>query len=108
MKKNVHILRRHSIFMLFFLLFSLASVRAQVAVTVTSGATNVSPNLAATYSSFANLTAALNNITAMTGAVNIQLSGGTEVAPPKGFTIGSTTLILTVSSWATIILQIPI
>ncbi|MFM9987615.1 beta strand repeat-containing protein [Flavobacterium sp.] len=78
--------------LLFFLFFSLASVRAQVAVTVTSGATNVTPNLAATYSSFANLTAALNNITAMTGAVNIQLSGGTEVAPPKGFTIGSTTL----------------
>jgi hypothetical protein len=78
--------------LLFFFFFSLASVRAQVAVTVTSGATNVTPNLAATYSSFANLTAALNTITAMTGAVNIQLSGGTEVAPPKGFTIGSTTL----------------
>ena len=92
MKKKVHILKRHSIYMLFLLFFSLANVQAQVAVTVTSGATNVTPNLAATYSSFANLTAALNNITAMTGAVNIQLSGGTEVAPPKGFTIGSTTL----------------
>ena len=79
-------------YMLFLLFFSLASMQAQVAATVTSGATNVTPNLATSYTSFANLTTALNNITAMTGAVNIQLSSGTEVAPPKGFTIGSATL----------------
>ena len=66
-------------------------MQAQVAVTVT-GAANVIPNLATSYTSFANLTTALNNITAMSGPVNIQLSGGTEVAPPKGFTIGSTSL----------------
>ncbi|MEO8253612.1 MAG: SprB repeat-containing protein, partial [Flavobacterium sp.] len=85
-------MKKNSIWMLFLLFFSLANVQAQVVVTIASGAANVTPNLATSYTSFANLTTALNAITAMSGAVNIQLGGGTEVAPPKGFTIGSTTL----------------
>ena len=92
MKKN-QLNLKSSLWMLFLLFFSLANVQAQVvAATITSGANNVTPNLAASYTSFANLTTALNAITTMTGAVNITLGGGFEVAPVKGFTIGSTTL----------------
>ncbi len=103
MKKNKLNLK-NSIVLLFLLFLSFASVQAQVAVTVT-GATNTTPNLAASYTSFANFTTALNAVTAMSGPVSVVLGAGTEIAPPKGFTIGSPTLNAATSNFNFVYIQ---
>ena len=90
MKKNKPNLKS-SFWMLFLLFFNLAKLQAQIVATVLGG-NNVAPSLAPSYSSFAHLTSDINAIFAMEGAVYISLGGGTEVAPVKGFTIGSPSL----------------
>ena len=97
MKKN-QLNLKSSLWMLFLLFFSLASVQAQITAIVYSGTTNTTPNLAGSYSSFADLTTALNGITAMSGPLLIGLNAGSETAPLKGFTIGSPTLNAVLSS----------
>ena len=79
--------------LLFFMVLSSTKVQAQIAFSVT-GNTNTTPNSATSYPSFAATLTALNAVTAITGNVEIYptLGGGTETAPPTGFTIGSPTL----------------
>jgi Secretion system C-terminal sorting domain/SprB repeat len=79
--------------LLLFLVLCFNNAKAQIAFNVT-GNTNTTPNLATSYTSLANATTAINSITAITGNVSFVASSGvaTETAPPKGFTIGSTTL----------------
>ncbi len=79
--------------LLLFMLLCFNNANAQIAFNVT-GNTNTTPNLATSYSSFAATLTALNAVTAITGNVEINatIAGGTEIAPPKGFTIGSTSL----------------
>jgi hypothetical protein len=63
----------------------------QIPVTVTGG-TNTTPNLAGTYTSFANFVTALNGVTAVSGPVVATLdAGASETAPVKGFNISTTT-----------------
>lgn len=78
---------------LIFLLFVLPTYLSfgQIAVTVT-GNLNTTPNLAESYTSFANALTGLNAVTAMSGSVTLTLASGSETAPPTGFTIGSATL----------------
>ncbi len=70
-----------------------ANLNAQnIAVTITSGATNTTPNLGASYTSFANFVTAINGITAVSGPVVATLAAGTnETAPIKGFNISTST-----------------
>lgn len=79
--------------LLLFMMLCFNNAKAQIAFNVT-GNTNTTPNLATSYSSFAATLTALNAVTAITGNVEINatIAGGTEIAPPKGFTIGSTSL----------------
>lgn len=73
-----------------FLAFSIIAF-GQLTVTVTNPG-NTTPNLAASYSSFASALTDLNAVSAMTGPVILTLSTGSETAPIKGFVIGSATL----------------
>ena len=67
-------------------LLVIATALAQVAVTVTNP-TNTTPNLAASYTSFANAVTAVNSITAMSGPVTLTCAAGNETAPVGGFSI---------------------
>jgi hypothetical protein len=90
--------------LLAILLLSTASLRAQIAVTV-SGNTNTTPNLAASYTSLATALTDLNSVTAMSGPVTLTLAaGGSETAPPTGLTIGSATLNPVLSATNTVTL----
>jgi len=78
---------------LLVLIMSLISFASfgQIGVTVT-GATNTTPNLAASYLNFTAAVTALNGVTAMTGPVTLTLAAGTsETAPVKGFNISTST-----------------
>ncbi|WP_395060091.1 T9SS type A sorting domain-containing protein [Flavobacterium sp.] len=77
--------------LLFFMVLSFTNANAQIGFTVT-GNTNTTPNLAISYTSLDNLLVAVNAITAVSGNVFINGNSGSETAPVKGFTIGSTTL----------------
>ena len=87
------------------LFFSPIVVNAQIAVTVTNN-TNTTPNLAVSYTSFANALAALNAVTAMSGPVTFTLAAGSsESAPTTGLTIGSASLnpVLSAANTVTIV-----
>ncbi|MFZ4523226.1 MAG: T9SS type A sorting domain-containing protein [Bacteroidales bacterium] len=78
---------------------------ADIAVTVTNRL-NTTPNLNASYTTLAAALTALNAVTAMTGPVTLTLAADTsEVAPPAGFTIGSTSLnaVLSFTNQVTIV-----
>ena len=90
MKKN-QLNLKSSLWMVFLLFFSLSSLQAQIAFTV-SGNTNTTPNLATSYTSLANLLTDVNAIAAVSGNIFITGNSGSETAPNKGFTIGSPTL----------------
>ncbi|WP_395046038.1 T9SS type A sorting domain-containing protein [Flavobacterium sp.] len=77
--------------LLFFVALNITKTNAQIAFTVT-GNTNATPNLATSYTSLTNMLTAVNAITAVTGNIFIGASVGSETAPIKGFTIGSTSL----------------
>ena len=77
-------------------------VIAQIGVTVINN-TNTTPNLAASYSSFANAVTALNAVTAMSGTVTLTLdAGASESAPVTGLTIGSASLNAVLSAVNTV------
>ncbi len=79
----------------------LGTVQAQIGVTVTGATTT--PALAASYTSLANALTALNATTAMSGSVILTLDAGTsEIAPPTGLVLGSTTLNSVLSATNTI------
>jgi hypothetical protein len=84
---------------------------AQITVTV-ANPTNTTPNLAASYTSFAAALTDLNNVTAMTGPVTLTLTGGqSETAPAaSGFVLGSATLnpVLSATNTITIIKSVGI
>lgn len=97
-------LNKRAISVFFILFLFIVTVKSQIAVSV-SNPTNTTPNLAATYSSFAAALTDLNAVTAMSGPVVLTLtSGGSETAPITGFTIGSATLnpVLSASNTVTI------
>ncbi len=76
----------------------------QIPVTIT-GNTNTTPNLASSYTSFANFVTALNGVTAVSGPVVATLSAGTsETAPVKGFNISTSTAnVFTTTNTLTIV-----
>lgn len=74
-----------------FIFLSNSISYAQIYVTVTNP-TNTTPNMQATYSSFATALTDLNLVSAMSGPVTLTLSTGSETTPPTGLTIGSATL----------------
>ncbi|HRE41794.1 MAG TPA: hypothetical protein PLG90_10725 [Ignavibacteria bacterium] len=89
--------------LLCFLMFA-NFANAQISVTVTNP-TNTTPNLLVAYPSLDAALTDLNAVNAMTGPVILTLTGGgSEIAPNKGFTIGSATLnpVLSASNTVTI------
>lgn len=94
---------RKLIFCLLLALGCISAARAQLSVTV-SGASNTTPTLAASYSSFASALADLNSVTAMTGPVTLTLGAGSETAPSGSFVLGSASLnaVLSVTNSITI------
>jgi len=64
---------------------------AQLTVNVTNP-TNTTPNLQASYASFAAALTDLNLVSAMSGPITLTLQAGSETAPIKGFVIGSASL----------------
>ncbi|MDP3462201.1 MAG: hypothetical protein Q8S18_05360, partial [Bacteroidales bacterium] len=64
---------------------------AQLTVNVTNP-TNTTPNMQASYASFAAALTDLNLVSAMSGPVTLTLQAGSETAPIKGFVIGSESL----------------
>jgi trimeric autotransporter adhesin len=90
----------HTMAFLLVMFFGL-STQAQIAVTVTNN-TNTTPNLAASYASFAAAVTDLNAVTAMSGPVTLSLATGNENAPTLGFILGSATLNAALSATNTI------
>lgn len=91
-----------ALFALLLVVFLLTgSANAQLSVTVTNN-TNTTPNLAASYASFAAALADLNSVTAMTGPVTLTLQAGSETSPIKGFVLGSASLNPVLSATNTI------
>lgn len=96
--------RKRVALLLFFVMFGVFGVNAQISVTVTNP-TNTTPNLSASYTSLASALTAVNAVTAMSGPITLTCTSGTsETAPVKGFVLGSATLnpVLSASNTITI------
>ncbi len=74
---------------------------AQLTVNVTNP-TNTTPNMQASYASFAAALDDLNLVSAMSGPITLTLQTGSETAPIKGFVIGSASLNGAISAANTI------
>ena len=74
---------------------------AQLTVNLTNP-TNTTPNMQASYTSFAAALTDLNLVSAMSGPITLTLQAGSETAPVKGFVIGSASLNGAVSAVNTV------
>jgi hypothetical protein len=110
MRKNYSLFEKtkntNSVFMFFVMLLCLFvnTINAQIGVTVTNN-TNTTPNLATSYTSFANALTDLNAVSAMSGPITLTLAAGNETTPATGLILGSATLnpVLNATNTITII-----